>query len=129
MPVTRITLGDHYTDTQLEDISAILHQSLTEEFSVPLNDCFQIFERLPDSQRVFDRHYQSGKRSNNFVLFQITAGKLRTMEQKQNLYSVLSQRLFSALDINPDDVMVIIQFNHAEDWSFSNGEMYCPEAL
>ncbi|MCS3432404.1 tautomerase family protein [Klebsiella sp. BIGb0407] len=129
MPVTRITVGEHYTDTQLGEISSALHQSLTEEFSVPLNDCFQIFERLPACQRVFDRHYQSGKRSDNFVLFQITAGKPRTVAQKQNFYRALSQRLFSALAIHPDDVMVIIQFNTAEDWSFSNGEIYCPEAL
>lgn len=129
MPVTRITVGEHYTDTQLGEISSALHQSLTEEFSVPLNDCFQIFERLPAGQRVFDRHYQSGNRSDNFVLFQITAGKPRTVAQKQNFYRALSQRLFSALAIHPDDVMMIIQFNTAEDWSFSNGEIYCPEAL
>jgi len=129
MPVTRITLGEHYTDTQLEDISAILHQSLTETFAVPLNDCFQIVERLPRCQRIFDRHYQSGKRSDNFVLFQITAGKPRTTEQKKNFYRTLSQRLFTTLGIHGDDVMVIIQFNTADDWSFSQGEMYSPEAL
>lgn len=129
MPVTRITLGEQYSDTQLGEISAILHQSLTEEFSVPLTDCFQIFERLPTCQRIFDRHYQSGKRSDNFVLFQITAGKPRTIEQKKNFYRTLSQRLFSALGIHADDVMVVIQSNTADDWSFSHGEMYCPEAL
>ena len=129
MPVTRITLGEHYTDSQLGEISAILHQSLTDEFAVPLKDCFQIFERLPACQRIFDRHYQSGQRSDNFVLFQITAGKTRTIEQKKNFYRTLSQRLFSALGIHTDDVMVIIQFNTADDWSFSHGEMYCPEAL
>lgn len=129
MPVTRITLGENYTDTQLDEISALLHQSLTDEFAVPLKDCFQIFERLPARQRIFDRHYQSGHRSDNFILFQITAGKPRSIEQKKNFYRVLSERLLSVLGIHPDDVMVIIQFNHADDWSFSNGEMYCPQAL
>ena len=129
MPVTRITLGKHYTDTQLGEISAILHQSLTEAFAVPLADCFQIVERLPSCQRIFDRHYQSGKRSDSFVLFQITAGKPRTIEQKKNFYRILSQRLFTTSGIHGDDVMVIIQFNTADDWSFSNGEMYCPEVL
>jgi len=129
MPVTRITLSERYSDTQLAEISAILHQSLTGEFAVPLNDRFQIFERLPSSQRIFDPYYQSGERSDNTILFQITAGKPRSVEQKQNFYRCLSERLHSTMGIHPDDVMVIIQFNNASDWSFSNGTMYCPEAL
>lgn len=27
------------------------------------------------------------------------------------------------MNISPDDVMVMIQFNTADDWSFSNGQM------
>lgn len=126
MPFTRITLGEHYDDEQLAKISEILHQSLTGQFAVPLKDKFQVFERLPASQRVFDRQYLSGKRSDNFILFQITAGKARTSEQKQNFYHQLSERLHQELAIHPDDVMVIIQFNQTDDWSFSNGQMYCP---
>lgn len=129
MPITRIILGEHYTDIQLTKISAILHQSLTEAFAVPLNDCFQIIEKFSATQRIFDRHYLSGNRSNNFMLFQITAGKPRSVAQKQCFYRVLSQRLFSDLGIAPDDVMIVLQFNSPEDWSFSNGEMYCPEVL
>jgi len=83
---------------------------------------------VPASQRIFDRHYLSGKRSDNFILFQITAGKSRSIEQKQNFYRLLSTGLHSRLGISPDDVMVIIQFNQAEDWSFSRGQLYCPQA-
>lgn len=129
MPITRITLGTHYTDTQLAEISAILHQSLTETFAVPLKDRFQIFERLPAHQRIFDPHYQSGQRSENVIVFQITAGKPRTPEQKQNFYHALCTDLCSTLGLQADDVMVIIQFNQAEDWSFSRGNMYCPGVL
>ncbi|RJT24087.1 tautomerase family protein [Buttiauxella izardii] len=126
MPFTRITLGEHYSDEQTAAISEILHQSLTDEFAVPLKDKFQVFERLPPVQRIFDANYQSGSRSKNFILFQIIAGKARTDEQKQNFYRVLSEGLHRDLSVDPDDVMVIIQFNHASDWSFSNGLMYCP---
>lgn len=129
MPITRITLGEHYTDAQLKTISAILHQSLTETFAVPLNDCFQIIERLPSAQRIFDQHYQSGQRSDNVVLFQITAGKPRSAAQKQAFYRTLSRGLCSNLGIHGDDVMVIIHFNSSNDWSFSQGQMYCPEGI
>ena len=33
------------------------------------------------------------------------------------------------LGIRPDDVMVIIQFNTADEWSFSNGLMLSEEGL
>jgi len=126
MPMTRITLRQGYSDTRLGEISDILHQSLIDEFAVPEHDRFQIIEILPDAQRSFDRHYLSGTRSLDFMLFHIVAGKPRTSAQKQNFYRVLSERLHTQLDIDPDDVMVVIQFNSAQEWSFSRGEMYRP---
>lgn len=123
MPFTRIILRQGYSDAQITQISDILQQSLEAEFAVPAGDRFQIFEPLPAWQRVFDRHYQSGGRSDNFIQFHILAGKPRSHEQKQNLCGALCERLHATLDIHPDDVMVMIQFNTADDWSFSGGRM------
>lgn len=41
----------------------------------------------------------------------------------------LSEQLHARLNIHPDDVMVIIQFSHTDDWRFSGGGMFLPEAL
>ncbi len=59
MPFTRITLHQSYNDTQIMQISDILQQSLETEFAVPPHDRFQVFERLPANQHVFDRRYKS----------------------------------------------------------------------
>lgn len=107
-------------------VSTILHQSLVDSFAVPVEDCFQLIDKLPANQRIFNTHYLSGGRSEGFVLIQITAGRPRTREQKQSLYRMLNERLERELAISPNDVMIIIQFNQAEDWSFSRGEMFCP---
>lgn len=123
MPFTRITLNQDYSDAQITQISDILQQSLEREFAVPPHDRFQVFERLPANLHVFDRQYKSGGRSDNFIQFHITAGKPRAFEQKKNLCRTLCEQLHTALGINPDDVMVIIQFNTADEWSFSNGLM------
>lgn len=128
MPFTRITLRQGYSDAQITQISEILQQTLEDEFSVPPGDRFQVFEALPAKQRVFDRHYKSGGRSDNFIQFHILAGKPRTRAQKQNFCRVLCQRLQSALDIHPNDVMVMIQFNTADEWSFSQGQLLSEEA-
>lgn len=127
MPFTRITLRQGYSDAQIMQISDILQQSLEEEFIVPPFDRFQVFEELSARLRVFDRHYKSVGRSDNFIQFHILAGKPRSFEQKRNLCRVLCERLQSAVDIDPDDVMVMIQFNTADEWSFSKGRMLSEE--
>ena len=99
------------------------------EFAVPPDDCFQVIETLPAGRLIYDRHYLTGTRSDNFILFLITAGKPRSREQKQNLYRALAARLHEALGIHPDDVMIVIQFTTADDWSFGGGRMFTPEAL
>ncbi|MEI2266428.1 tautomerase family protein [Erwinia sp. CGal63] len=129
MPFTRITLHQHCMESHLCQLSAILQQTLVEEFAVPEHDCFQIFEILSDSQFIFNRHYLSRMRSKKFILFHLVAGKPRSREQKKNFYRVLSERLFTQCGIHSDDLMVIMQFNNSDDWSFSGGKMYCPEEL
>lgn len=129
MPFTRITLRQGYNDTEIMQISDILQQSLEEEFAVPPCDRFQVFEELPARLHRFDRHYKSGMRSDNFIQFHILAGKPRLFEQKQRLCRTLCEQLYSVLDIHPDDVMVMIQFNTADEWSFSKGTVLSEEEL
>lgn len=129
MPFTRITLRQGYSEAALHQISTLLQQALVAEFDVPEHDCFQLIEMLPAGQRVFDRHYFSGGRSDNFVLFQVTAGRPRTRQQKQRFYHSLCTTLQVEMAIDPDDVMIIIQFNSTEEWSFSGGRMLAQEAL
>lgn len=129
MPFTRIILRQGYSDAQIKLISDILQQSLEDEFAVPHGDRFQIFEELPSRLRVFDSHYKTGGRTHNFMQFLIIAGKPRSQEQKQSLCRSLCGRLSQCLDIHPDDVMVIIQFNTAGEWSFSQGRMLSEEVL
>lgn len=129
MPFTRITVREGMSEAALQQISDILHRALTQEFSVPETDRFQVIEVLAAQRRIYDAHYLSGTRNDDFILFHIVAGKPRTREQKQRFYALLSEQLKVRLKIHPDNVMVIIQFNRAEEWSFSGGKMYCSEAL
>lgn len=129
MPFTRISLRPGYSDARIAQISDILQLSLEAEFAVPPGDRFQIFEEIPATRHLFDRHYKSGGRSDNFIQFHILAGKPRSSAQKQNLCRSLCEGLHLALNIHPDDVMVMIQFNTAEEWSFSQGRMLSEEGF
>ncbi|MDU6431666.1 MAG: tautomerase family protein [Pantoea sp.] len=129
MPLTRITLHEDVSASRIALISDILHNTLVEAFDVPAQDRFQIVEKLPAAQRIYDRHYLSGTRSDDFILFTLLAGRPRSAAQKSAFCRTLAQRLAQQLQIDPDDIMVIIQFNTASDWSFSNGRMLSQEAL
>ncbi|SHF90438.1 tautomerase family protein [Vibrio gazogenes] len=123
MPLTRITLTPALFETGHQEISTILQQCLETHFDVPSHDCFQIFDVQAPQHIVFDGYYPNlhKKRSESGILFHIFAGKPRSCEQKRALYQALNQHLTQSLPLNEEDIMVIIQFNHAEDWSFASG--------
>ncbi|WP_312064393.1 tautomerase family protein [Pantoea septica] len=129
MPLTRITLCDRTSEARIAQISDILHRTLVETFDVPAQDRFQIVEKLPATRRIYDLHYLSGGRSDDFILFTLLAGRPRSATQKAAFCRTLTQQLTAQLAVRPDDVMVVIQFNTAGDWSFSKGEMLVGEAL
>ncbi|WP_429090399.1 tautomerase family protein [Aeromonas rivipollensis] len=61
------------------------------------------------------------------MLFQILAGKPRSTVVKQRLYERLAERLHADLGIHPDNLMVVIQLNGCEEWSFGRGLMFRQE--
>lgn len=124
MPFTRITVREGWSEADLHTLSDTLHEVLVAEFSVPPRDRFQAIEVLSPQHFIYDSHYLSGGRSERYVLLNIIAGKPRTTEQKRETYQCLSELLHQRLHLNPDDLMIIIQQTHAEDWSFSGGKMF-----
>ncbi len=127
MPLTRITVREGMSDARLQQLSALYHQTLVEVFDVPPEDKFQILEALPAKALVYHPHYQTGRRDGDFILFQILAGKPRSTAVKQRLYERLAERLHADLGIHPDNLMVVIQLNGSEEWSFGRGLMFRQE--
>lgn len=128
MPFTRITVRDGWSDADLQTLSDTLHEVLVAEFNVPPDDRFQVIELLAAPRFIYDRHYLSGGRSDHYVLLNIVAGKPRSLKQKRATYQVLSERLQQRLNLEPYDLMIIIQQTQPEDWSFSGGKMFDSKA-
>ncbi len=121
MPMTRISLLKGKSTEYLRAISDSLHQALVDAFEVPPDDRFQVIHQHEPEELVFDRHYMGGPRSDDFVLFCITAGKLRSTAIKQAFYKKLVQLLAEAPGIRPEDIMVVINTTQTDEWSFSAG--------
>jgi hypothetical protein len=129
MPLTRITLREGMSDARMQQVSDLYHETLVEVFDVPREDKFQILEALPAKALVYHPHYQTGRRDGDFILFQILAGKPRSTEVKQRLYERLAERLHADMGIHPDNLMVVIQLNGSEEWSFGRGLMFRQEVI
>lgn len=124
MPLTHIHLSTQYTHDERAQISRILQDVFITSFDVPKYDCFQLFHRYQKDDWVIDPNYLSAGRTERFILFEITAGKPRSYELQQNFMQQLAVHLAQNLAIAPSDVMVVIHYNRAQDWSFASGRLF-----
>lgn len=121
MPLIRISLSRGKPPEHLRALSDSLHQALVEAFEVPPDDRFQIIHQHEPGELVFDQHYLGGPRSDDFVLFQVTAGRPHSTGTKAAFYRRLVECLAEAPGIRPEDVMVVISTTQLDDWSFAGG--------
>ncbi len=128
MPFARISLLKGKPKEYLQALSDKLHQALVETFEVPPDDRFQAIHQHEPEELIFDRHYQGGPRSDDFVLICITAGRLRATPAKQAFYRRLVELLADAPGIRPEDVMVIINTTAPDEWSFAAGQSLVNES-
>lgn len=121
MPFTRISLLAGKSPDYLAAISDSLDRALVQCFEVPQADRFAAIHQHQPGELVFDRQYRGGPRSDDYVLFHVTTGKVRSDETKRRFYRRLVQCLADAPGIRPEDVMVVIADSTIEDWSFGFG--------
>ncbi|OWJ68625.1 tautomerase family protein [Inquilinus limosus] len=121
MPLTRISLARGKPPEYLRVLSDSLHRALVDAFEVPPDDRFQVIHQHEPGELVFDRHYLGGPRSDDFVLFQVTAGRPRSTATKAAFYRCLVGHLAEAPGLRPEDVMVVISTTWLDDWSFAGG--------
>ncbi len=121
MPFARISLLKGKSPDYVKTLSNTIHKALVEAFEVPIDDRFQIIHQHEPGELIFDTYYMGGPRSNDYVLICITAGRLRSTQVKQGFYKHLVELLQNALDVRPEDVMVVINTTQADEWSFGCG--------
>ncbi len=85
MPMTRIAISAQHFEKWHVQISGICSRRLKSIFRYRRR-LFSAFDCYSPQQRVFDPDYlcgAEGSRSDDYLLFQITAGKARSPHQKQ----------------------------------------------
>ena len=130
MPFVRISLPKQLSLETKNKISESIHQSLIEEFHIPKDDYFHVIEELENHQLKYPDSYLGISHSEEIIYVQITAGQGRTLEQKKRLYQQIATRISSSTPILINNVIIVLLENNGlENWSFGNGEIQEPKHL
>lgn len=130
MPFIRISLPKKLSLETKNNISEAVHQSLIEEFHIPSDDYFHIIEELESHQIKYPKSYLGISHSEEIIYVQITAGQGRTLEQKKKLYQQIATKISTSTEIKINNVIIVLLENNGlENWSFGNGEIQEPEHL
>jgi len=121
MPLARISFVKGRPAGFGERVGTIVYEAMVETINVPRNDRFQVITEHDRTGLVYDPDYLGIKRSDGFVVIQITLTEGRGVELKQALYKRIAERLAAELDVRPEDVFTNLVEVKKENWSFGNG--------
>ena len=130
MPFVRISLPKKLSQETKDNISIAIHESLIQEFNIPEDDYFHVIEELESTQIKYPKSYLGITHTANMVYVQITAGQGRTKEQKAKLYAQIAIKISGTTEILKSDIIIVLlENNGGENWSFGNGEIQEPKHL
>ena len=130
MPFVRISLPKKLILETKNSISQAIHESLIAEFHIPKDDYFHVIEELEPHQIKYPESYLGISHSEDIVYIQITAGQGRTLEQKKKLYHQITSKIAASTEITINNVIIVLLENNGlENWSFGNGEIQEPKHL
>jgi phenylpyruvate tautomerase PptA (4-oxalocrotonate tautomerase family) len=124
MPLVRISLPKKLSLETKNNISESIHHALIAEFNIPKDDYFHVIEELEPHQIKYPENYLGVSHSEEIVYIQIIAGQGRTLEQKKKLYNQIATKISTATSILINNIIIVLLENNGlENWSFGNGEI------
>jgi len=122
MPLVRISVDASVPAETRRTISSEVYESMRETIGIPEGDRFILVSSHSPGEWFIDPSFPGMNRTEKFLLVHITLSRGRTVEQKQALYARIAERLHAAVDVPADDVMIVLNENNFEDWSFGKGQ-------
>jgi phenylpyruvate tautomerase PptA (4-oxalocrotonate tautomerase family) len=121
MPLTRISMKRGKPAAYRHAILNNLYQAMRETFTVPEGDRFMTISQHDDDDFVYGPDYLGIQRSDDLVMIQITVSNTRTVEQKQQLYRRIVERLTESPGLRAEDIFINLVEVLPENWSFGHG--------
>jgi phenylpyruvate tautomerase PptA (4-oxalocrotonate tautomerase family) len=122
MPLVRITLAHGTTGAFRHAVANAVHQGLVDAFGIPQEDRFQVIEEVEPENLIVTPGYLDIPHTAAMIYVQIIAIESRTVVMKRHLYRRIVDLIVQQTGHNPDDIMITLVGNSAENWSVGRGE-------
>lgn len=120
MPLLRVDLIEGRSDEELKTLLDAMHRAMLAAFKVPEGDRYQIVHEHAPSRMIIEDTGLGIERTEKVVFLQVTT-RPRPREAKENFYRLLCEELEKSCGIKSSDVVVSMEQNTDEDWSFGLG--------
>ena len=121
MPLVRISLKKGKPAAWRRAIADSVYDAMIETFNVPKDDRFILIHEHDGDDFSYSPDYLGIQRTDDLILIQLTVSNTRGVEQKQQLYRGIVERLVKAPGLRPEDVFINLVEVLPENWSFGNG--------
>ncbi|SFM15473.1 Phenylpyruvate tautomerase PptA, 4-oxalocrotonate tautomerase family [Bradyrhizobium sp. NFR13] len=121
MPLVRISLKKGKPAAWRRAIADSVYDAMIETFNVPKDDRFILIHEHDGDDFTYSPDYLGIQRTDDLILIQLTVSNTRGVEQKQQLYRGIVERLVKAPGLRPEDVFINLVEVLPENWSFGNG--------
>jgi phenylpyruvate tautomerase PptA (4-oxalocrotonate tautomerase family) len=120
MPLLYIDLIEGRTPAEVKTLLDAIHDAVVDAFGVPPRDRYQVVHTHPAHEIVAWDTGLGIERSSRLVVLHVVSRR-RTREMKEKFYELLASNLADRCGVDPADLIVSINENADEDWSFGHG--------
>lgn len=120
MPLLQFHLTEHRNPGELRALLDAAHAAVVEAFEIPIADRYQLITTHPPHEVIALDTALGIPRSNQLVIISVVSLP-RPGQQKEKLYRLLADYLHRDCGLSPNDLIVSIVENTADDWSFGLG--------
>jgi len=119
MPISTIhVLEGRYDERRLRKVSAGVQDALIRVQKVTADDVFQIIHELPRHRFFHTPSYLGMKYSDDFILLEVASVSGLPKETRLAMLKELNARIVAEAGIPPDDLMIHLSPDPAENYSF-----------
>ncbi|GAA4261698.1 tautomerase family protein [Dactylosporangium darangshiense] len=114
MPLIQVHLDRAVFTASQAEIGDAIHDAQVEVLGIPADDRFQIFLPHDAGELKFDPGY-NGVDRRSLLVVRIVAVRMYDTQTKHHLFRAIADKL-APLGIRPEDLLVCLTENGAEDW-------------
>jgi 4-oxalocrotonate tautomerase len=127
MPLVKIAVPAHLSETRIRVLANAIHAALVETCDVPMADRFQLISRFDETSRFIDPTFPGHTRSADASIIEVALRRGRSDDQKRALYCIAVERAVAG-GWRADDIMIALSENSLVDWSFGGGVAHYAKA-